>query len=74
MEITFTAEQEAQIAQIATKTGTDPERLVRNAVLRLLDDDAQFIEAVLEGETALERGEFLTHGQMGERLSRFLRP
>jgi len=39
MEVHFTPEQEAQIAQIATKTGTDPERLVKDVVLRLLEDE-----------------------------------
>jgi hypothetical protein len=41
MEVHFTPE-EAQIAQIATKTGTNPEHLVKDVVLRLLEDDTQF--------------------------------
>jgi predicted transcriptional regulator len=36
--------------------------------------DARFIDAVKLGEDALERGEFLTHEQVGKRLERFLRP
>ena len=39
MEVHFTPEQEAQLAQIATKAGTDAERLVKDAVLRLLGDE-----------------------------------
>jgi hypothetical protein len=39
MEVHFTPEQEAQLARIATKSGTAPERLVRDAVLRLLEGD-----------------------------------
>jgi hypothetical protein len=35
----ITPEQEAQLAQIATKTGTDAEHLVKDAVLRLLKDE-----------------------------------
>jgi hypothetical protein len=38
MEIHFTPEQQAKLAQIATRTGTDTERLVKGAVLRLLDE------------------------------------
>lgn len=38
MEVHFTPEQEAQLAQIAFKAGTDPEHLVKDVVLRLLDD------------------------------------
>jgi len=42
MEVQLTPEQEAQLAQIATKAGTDPERLAKDAVLRLLAGDAGF--------------------------------
>lgn len=38
MEVHFTPEQEAQLALIAIKTGTDAEHLVKDAVLRLLQD------------------------------------
>ncbi len=38
MEVHFTPEQQAQLAQIAVKAGTDPEHLVRDAALRLLED------------------------------------
>jgi hypothetical protein len=36
MEVNFTPEQEAQLARIAIKVGTDLERLVKEAALRLL--------------------------------------
>jgi hypothetical protein len=39
MEVHFTPEQEARLAQIATNVGTDAERLVKDAALRLLDND-----------------------------------
>ena len=37
VEIHFTPEQEAQLAQMATSAGTDAERLVKAAALRLLE-------------------------------------
>ena len=40
MEVHFTPEQEARLAQIATNAGTDAERLVKDAALRLLDEAA----------------------------------
>jgi len=40
MEVHFTPEQESQIARIATNAGTDAQRWVRDAVLRLLEGDA----------------------------------
>jgi hypothetical protein len=49
MEVHFTPEQEARLSQIASWSGTDPECLVKDAVLRLLEEDARFREAVREG-------------------------
>jgi len=48
MEVHFTPEQEAQLAQIATKEGTDPERLVKDVVLRLLEDEVHLRTAAPE--------------------------
>ena len=42
MEVHFTAEQEARLAQLAAKAGTDLERLVKDAALRLLEDGIGF--------------------------------
>jgi hypothetical protein len=38
MEVHFTSEQEALLAQLANKAGTNAEHLVKDAVLRLLGD------------------------------------
>lgn len=40
MEVHFTPEQEAQLAQIATKSGTDAEQLVKHAILRLIQAES----------------------------------
>jgi hypothetical protein len=53
MVVHFTPEQEAQLAQAATKAGTDAERLVKDAVLRLLDGDAG-ARAVAAGSVVAE--------------------
>jgi hypothetical protein len=42
MEVHLTPEQEAQLTQIATKDGIDPEHLVKDAVLRLLEVKSHF--------------------------------
>ena len=70
MEVHFTPEQEAHLA----KAGTNAEHLVKDAALRLLEEDARFTEAVERGEDAFEHGDYLTHEQVGERLHRFLHP
>jgi predicted transcriptional regulator len=36
------------------------------------EEEARFVEAVKRGEDALQRGEYLTHEQVGQRLQRFL--
>jgi predicted transcriptional regulator len=73
MEVHFTPEQEAQLAQIATKTGTDAERLVKEAALRLLQEDARFRAAVREGISQADRGEFVEEKEMDARLEQLLR-
>ena len=73
MELDFTPEQEAQLSQIATKAGTDAERLVKDAALRLLQDDARFRAAVREGVAQADRGEFIGEEEMDARLEQMLR-
>ena len=53
MEVHFTPEQEAQLAQIASDAGTDAERLAKDAVLRLLAGDTGF-RAVPPGSVVAE--------------------
>jgi predicted transcriptional regulator len=73
MELHFTPEQEAQLAQIAMIAGTDPERLVKDAALRLLQEDARFRAAVREGIAQADRGEFMEEEEMDARLEEMLR-
>jgi predicted transcriptional regulator len=73
MNIHFTPEQEAQLAQIATQEGTDAERLVKDAAVRLLEEDARFRAAVREGIAQAERGEFIEEEEMNARLEQMLR-
>ena len=53
MEVHFTAEEQAQLSQIATKAGTDPEHLVKSTILRLLEADASS-RAMLPGSVVAE--------------------
>lgn len=68
MEVNFTQEQEAQLAQIARRDGkTAAEELVKDAALRLLDEDARFRAAVREGIAQADRGEFIEEDEMRAR-------
>jgi predicted transcriptional regulator len=73
MELHFTPEQEERLAQIATKEGPNPERLVKEAALRLLEEDARFRAAVREGVAQADRGEFIEEKEMDARLEQMLR-
>ena len=48
MEVRFTPEQEARLAQLASKEGTDAEHLVKDAALRLLEEETRFPAAAPE--------------------------
>ena len=73
MEVRFTPEQEVRLAQIATNAGIDAERLVKDAALRLLEDDARFRAAVREGIVQADRDEFIEEAEMDARLEQMLR-
>ena len=73
MEVHFTPEQEAQIAQIATKAGSNPERVVKDVIARYLDDEARFLAAVEKGLVAAARGEFIEEDEMDARIERMFK-
>jgi hypothetical protein len=54
MEVHFTPEQEAELAHIATKAGTDLEHLVKDAALRLLDKSDSGFPAIPPGSVVAE--------------------
>ena len=74
MEVHFNPNLEARLTQRATQQGRKPDEFVQDVVTRYLEEEDRFVEAVKRGEDALERGEYLTHEQVGERLRRFLHP
>jgi predicted transcriptional regulator len=70
VEVHFTPELETQLSQIANYAGTDAEGLVKDAALRLLQEEACFGAAVREGIAQADRGEFIEEEEMDARLSR----
>jgi predicted transcriptional regulator len=72
MEVHFTPEQEAQLSQIASHSGTGAEELVKDAALRLLQDEAWFREGVNRGIAAAERGEFVEHEEVWANVEKIL--
>jgi predicted transcriptional regulator len=74
MEVQFNSEIEARLAERAAQQCLSPDELVRDVVARYFQEEDRFVEAVKRGEAALERGEYLTHEQVGDKLRRFLEP
>ena len=73
MDVHITPEQEARLADIARQTGRNAEELVQEAVNQLLSEDTRFLKAVEQGFRSVDRGEFVTHEDVGARLERILR-
>lgn len=74
MQINLTPEQSSQFSNLAAFEGRAVEELTNEALNRYLSEEARYIAAVKLGEEALDRGEFVTHSEVGSRLARLLKP
>ena len=75
MQVQFTPEEEARLKKIATQEGKDPEELVKDAALRLLENnDVRFRAAVRKGVEQADRGEFIEEEEMDARVKRMFQP
>jgi len=74
MEVHFTPELEAKLTHSAAQQGRDPDELAQEILARYFEEEIRFVEAVKRGEAALQRGEYITHEQVGQRMQRFLQP
>jgi predicted transcriptional regulator len=72
MEVHFTPEQEARLSQLASYAGTDTEQLVKDAALRLVEDDVEFRAGVRRGLAQADRGELIEHEDVKTRIRRAL--
>jgi predicted transcriptional regulator len=66
MEVPFTPDE--RLSQIAAHSGTDTAHLVKNAALRLVEEDAEFRAAVQEGIAQADRGELIDHDEVVARI------
>lgn len=73
MEVHLYPDQASKLAQLASDRGRDADSLAQEAISRYLEEEARFVEAVKLGESQLERGEYLTHGEVGSRIERMLK-
>jgi predicted transcriptional regulator len=59
MEVHLTPEQESRLAEIAAHEGKDKGQLVREAILSVLDRDADLLAILEKGLSQADRGEFI---------------
>jgi len=70
MQVQLTPEQEARLVELAARDGRSPDQLVQQALDRFFAADSDFVEAVMKGLASLDRGDALTHEEVGERIDR----
>jgi len=70
MQLHLTPEQEARLVELAARDGRSPDQLLQDALDRFFEADADFVEAVKKGLASLDRGEGLTHEEVGARIER----
>ena len=67
MEVRLSPDKEARLQQVAARAGKEPAQLVEEAVDRLLEYEARFVEV---GRAAARRGELLDHYEVVESIAR----
>ncbi len=72
MEVHLSPEKEALLQELAGRTGRNTAQLVEEAVDRLLDYDAWFIQEVDKGLSQAARGELIDHDEVVRRIEKRL--
>jgi predicted transcriptional regulator len=70
MEVHLTPEQEAELSKLATRKGRNANELAQEVIGFYLEHEARFIEAVKRGLESLDRGEYVSHEEVGARIDR----
>jgi len=73
MEVHFSPDKEARLQHFAARTGKEASQLVEEAVDRMLEYDARFIEAVEVGRAAARRGDLREHEEVVESIEQIFR-
>lgn len=68
MEVHFPPDIEARLRQLASANGKDAEQLVKDTVARMLESQARFIAGVQRGIEQADRGEFVEHQDVVNRI------
>lgn len=72
MELRLPPELENKLARVAEQRGVTVDAFAREALERAANYDEWFVREVEKGLETVDRGEVLTHEEMGARLRRHL--
>jgi predicted transcriptional regulator len=72
MEVPLDLDVQSKLARLAAERGRDAEALAREAIERFVDYDEWFLKEVEKGLAQINRGEILTHEEVGARLEKLL--
>ncbi|HKN77170.1 MAG TPA: hypothetical protein VFF95_06300 [Candidatus Binatus sp.] len=73
MEVHLPPELQAKVDRAAAENNSGAEEYVKQLVEHYLDHDAWFRQQVKKGLDQLDRGEFLTHEEVGARIDKMFR-
>jgi predicted transcriptional regulator len=73
MEVHLPPELQAKVDRAAAENNSGAEEYVKQLVEHYLDHDAWFRQQVKQGLDQLDRGEFLTHDEVGARIDKMFR-
>lgn len=73
MEVHLPPELQAKVDRAAVENNSGAEEYVKQLVEHYLDHDAWFRQQVKRGLDQLDRGEFLTHEEVGARIDKMFR-
>jgi predicted transcriptional regulator len=73
MEVNLNPELQAKLARVASENNRGVEEYVQQLVEHYLDHDEWFRQQVKNGLDQLDRGEFVSHEEVGTRLKQMFR-
>jgi predicted transcriptional regulator len=74
MEVHFTPYTEERLRQLAASKEKEAAEVVEEAITRMLDRHAEFIEGVNRGIAASDRGDLIEHEEVVERIGQLFEP
>jgi predicted transcriptional regulator len=72
MEVYLKPDVQAKLIRLAQARGSNPDILASEAIEHFVDYDEWFVREVEKGLAQIDRGEVLSHAEVGERLNRLV--